>query len=221
MAMNLKLTTCLGLAFFLWLAGCSGSPNAAADKSSPKDVAVEKPKLPVVSEEQRKLSIEDLNERIGVLEDYLKKLAHAEGMIEVVAGLKNDASPEVAKEVDVEKMRRDAKSVQEEKVKQLVETVAMRDLADVSAERKRKLVDAIIDRCREKHFPMFSRSNIAERIGNRADKPAAQLAVEVSNKVVYGFVNEYDGPWLLGDANTFAKTRIDEIADSIASQISR
>jgi hypothetical protein len=199
--------------------GCSQSakqqPSATKSPANPTAAA---PKTPDVSEEDRSQLVANLDEAIASCRADLDEIIRSRVGLETIEGVVGTASKERAAKIqDAAEL---GQAAQTKVGKELVKYQVLRDLVVLSAERSKKLADATIDRCREKHFPMYERSYVAEKIGNRADEPAARLALEVSNKVVYGWGQRYDTEWMAKDAHTYRAARVDEIAESLGSQIS-
>ena len=199
--------------------GCSQSVKQPSATKAPVTPTAAATKPPDASEEDRSQLVANLDKAIASLKVDLDKLIRMEVELdEIVESAPATTSIEqAAKLVDASEK---GKAAQKKLGKELVEYQVMRDLVVLSDERSKKLANAIIDRCREKHFPMYERSYVAEKIGNRADERAAQLALEVSNKVVHGWGEQYEAEWMVNDAFAYRAARIDEIAESLASQIS-
>jgi hypothetical protein len=199
--------------------GCGASPSVPASaghdsKLSPSAQTVAaKADIPNVSEQQREELIADLSDRIKQTENNLDKLVK----LEATARVMGQSASRPKQKTDLEEQEQSANSARQEIVKQLVGFRAIRHLASTDANRVKELVDRIIDRCREKHLPMYERSLVAEKIADRANKPALQIARDVSSKVVFGWYERYDVEWMIKDAESFTKQRVEEIADGLGS----
>ncbi|HUE70658.1 MAG TPA: hypothetical protein VMP01_07190 [Pirellulaceae bacterium] len=231
-----RALTAIVLSATLCLSACSRRSDTAdakpVDKSMPvaaKADKPERPKIPDASDQKRQELVAELDAGIMELEAHISKLISLEAQLPLIDPSnpnslnkfrEDESTTEQLKAVEKHHEREQKMKVaREETVKQLVECREIRTLATLTPDRHQGLVERIIDRYREKRLPMYDREYVAEKVGNRADQPAVQLARDVSNKVVYGWYERYDPAWMVNDANAFTKQRIDEIIDELASQI--
>ncbi|MEX2176087.1 MAG: hypothetical protein WD872_17125 [Pirellulaceae bacterium] len=213
------LATAVAFGMVLVTAGCSKSPTHPAATEPPvkapgensTTVAKTKTAIPAITEQQRQELITYLTTCINEKQRGLDDLIQATAKLAVITEL----APEQA--TKLREVEQKGKEAREQWLKELIEFSAIRNLAAVSTERQQGLVERIVDRYREKNFPMYDLEFVREKVGNGADQPAAQLAQDVSNKVVFGFHERYDAEWMVNDAEEFTKQRIDEIVDGLAS----
>lgn len=172
--------------------------------------------IPTVTEQQRQELIVELDTRITELDADLKKLIVGEVELEQLNTVTKPTSVDEA--IKRQEQVQQLKKALREGATILAGLQALRKHADPSPANQRELEDTIVDQYRRKHLPMYERSYVVEKIGDRASEPAAQLSRDISSKTVFGWHERFDTEWMLNDITAFTKQRLNEIVEQLASE---